>query len=50
VLGGYTIPYYFPWTMILTALPLALGIALAAAWWPARRCVNMNVVKAISYE
>lgn len=50
VLGGYTIPFYFPWTMIIAALPLAFGIALAAAWWPARRCVSMNIVQAISYE
>jgi putative ABC transport system permease protein len=50
VLGGYTIPYYFPWTMIVVALPLALGIALAAAWWPARRSVRMSVIEAINYE
>lgn len=50
VLGGYTIPYYFPWTMIIVALPLALGIALAAAWWPARRSVRTSVIEAISYE
>ena len=28
VLGGYTIPYYVPWTMILAALPVAFAIAL----------------------
>lgn len=50
VLGGYTIPYYFPWTMVIAALPLVLGIALAAAWWPARRCESMSIVQAISYE
>jgi putative ABC transport system permease protein len=50
VLGGYTIPYYFPWTMIIVALPLALGIALAAAWWPARRSVRTSVIEAINYE
>jgi putative ABC transport system permease protein len=50
VLGGYTIPYYFPWTMIAGALPVALGIALAAAWWPAQRSVRTNVIKAIGYE
>jgi putative ABC transport system permease protein len=50
VLGGYTIPYYFPLTVIGAALPLALGIALVAAWWPARRAVNMSVIEAINYE
>jgi len=31
-------------------LPLVLLIALAAAWWPARRAVNLNVIEAIGYE
>ena len=50
VLGGYTIPYYFPWTMLLAALPVALGIALLSAWWPARQAVSMSVIKALNYE
>jgi ABC-type lipoprotein release transport system permease subunit len=25
-------------------------IALAAAWWPARRAVNLRVAEAIGYE
>lgn len=50
VLGGYTIPYYFPWTMLAAALPVAFGIALLSAWWPARQAVSMNVIKALNYE
>ena len=50
VLGGYTIPFYFPWAMLLAALPVAFGIALLSAWWPARQAVSMNVVKALNYE
>ncbi|HQR34468.1 MAG TPA: ABC transporter permease [Blastocatellia bacterium] len=50
MIGGFTIPFRFPVTIVLIALPLALLIALAAAWWPARKAVNLNVVEAIGYE
>ena len=50
VLGGYTIPYYVPWTMILAALPVAFAIALLSAWGPARQAVSMSVIKALNYE
>ena len=50
VLGGYSIPYYFPWTMLLAAFPVAVGIALLSAWWPARQAVSMNVIEALNYE
>jgi len=50
MIGGYTIPFRFPLTIVLVALPIALLIALAAAWWPARKAVNLRVVEAIGYE
>jgi putative ABC transport system permease protein len=50
MIGGFTIPFRFPLAIVLIALPLALLIALAAAWWPARKAVNLNVVEAIGYE
>jgi putative ABC transport system permease protein len=50
VIGGFTIPYYFPLTMVLLSLPIVLIIALLAAWWPARRAVNLRVAEAIGYE
>lgn len=50
MIGGYTIPFRFPLTIVLVALPIALVIALAAAWWPARKAVNLRVVEAIGYE
>lgn len=50
MIGGFTIPFSFPVGIVLIALPIALVIALAAAWWPARRAVNMRVVEAIGYE
>ncbi len=50
MIGGYTIPFAFPVKIILVALPIVLAIALLAAWWPARRAVNLRVVEAIGYE
>jgi putative ABC transport system permease protein len=50
MIGGFTIPFSFPVGIVLIALPIALVIALAAAWWPARKAVNLRVVEAIGYE
>ncbi|MEP7270782.1 MAG: FtsX-like permease family protein [Acidobacteriota bacterium] len=50
MIGGYTIPYRFPFWLILVTLPIVLVIALVAGWWPARRAVRLNVVEAIGYE
>jgi putative ABC transport system permease protein len=50
MIGGYTIPFMFPVWIILIAIPIVLVIALVAAWWPARRAVNISVVEAIGYE
>lgn len=50
MIGGWAIPFEFPLWMIGAALPVAISIALAAAWWPARRAVGLNIVEAIGYE
>jgi putative ABC transport system permease protein len=50
MIGGYTIPFMFPATIVLISAPIVLLIALAAAWWPARRAVRLSVVEAIGYE
>jgi putative ABC transport system permease protein len=50
MIGGYTIPFEFPASIILIATPIVLVISLLAAWWPARRAVNVSVVEAIGYE
>jgi putative ABC transport system permease protein len=50
MIGGYTIPFAFPVKIILIAAPIVLAIALLAAWWPARRAVNLRVIEAIGYE
>ncbi len=50
MIGGYTIPFAFPAKMVLIASPITLAISLSAAWWPARRAMNLKVVEAIGYE
>jgi putative ABC transport system permease protein len=50
VLAGYTVPFYYPWTMIAVTLPIVVAISLVAAWWPARRAVRTRVIEAIAYE
>jgi putative ABC transport system permease protein len=50
VLAGYSIPFYFPWTMVLYSLPLVTAFSLAAAWWPAHNAARTNVIEAIGYE
>jgi putative ABC transport system permease protein len=50
LLAGFTIPFAFPLSLIVMTLPLVVAIALVAAWWPARRAVQLKVVEAIGYE
>jgi putative ABC transport system permease protein len=50
VLAGYDVPYVFPWQLILESLPLVTAVSLVAAWLPARRAMQVQVVEAIGYE
>jgi putative ABC transport system permease protein len=50
VLAGYSVPYDFPWTIVLLSLPVVAAVSLAAGWWPARNAACMNVIEAIGYE
>jgi putative ABC transport system permease protein len=50
VLAGYEVPYSFPWTLILASLPVVTAVALLAAWLPARRAMQVQVIEAIGYE
>ncbi|HUK91415.1 MAG TPA: ABC transporter permease, partial [Blastocatellia bacterium] len=50
VFGGYSVPFRFPVVLILLSVPIVIGIALAAAWGPARLAAKMNVVTAIGSE
>jgi putative ABC transport system permease protein len=50
VLAGYTVPFQFPWALVLWTFPAVIVIALLAGWLPARRAMRMQVVEAIGYE
>jgi putative ABC transport system permease protein len=49
-LAGYTVPFFYPWKMILMTLPIVLIISLIAGWWPAKRAAQVQVIEAIGYE
>jgi putative ABC transport system permease protein len=48
--GGYSVPFYFPRTLILLSIPIVIAIALAAAWWPAKLASDASVVAALGSE
>jgi putative ABC transport system permease protein len=50
VLAGYTVPFYFPWIMVAYTLPVVVAASLLAAWLPARRAMQLQVIEAIGYE
>jgi putative ABC transport system permease protein len=50
MIAGFTLPLAFPLSLGFITFPLVLLIALAAAWWPARRAVQLPVSEAIGYE
>jgi putative ABC transport system permease protein len=50
VLAGYEVPFYFPWRLVLEAIPAVVAVALLAAWIPARHAMQMVVIEAIGYE
>lgn len=49
-LAGYDVPFQYPWLMVALALPGVLILSIAAAWFPARRAVSVQVAEAIAYE
>ena len=49
-LVGYSVPFIFPWLLILQILPAVTAVSLLAAWLPARRAARMPVIEAIGYE
>ena len=50
VLAGYSVPFFVPWALILTRLPIVIVIALLAGWWPAQHAVGKQIIEAIGYE
>jgi putative ABC transport system permease protein len=50
VLAGYSVPFFFPWLLILETLPAVIVVSLLAGWFPARRAMQAPVMEAIGYE
>jgi len=50
VLTGYSIPFYFPWILVLYTFPAVVAASLLAAWLPARTAMRSQVIEAIGYE
>jgi putative ABC transport system permease protein len=50
VLAGYEVPFYFPWLLVLEAIPAVVAVSLLAAWIPAHHAMQMVVIEAIGYE
>jgi len=49
-LTGIPLGYYFPFSIAIILLPVILGAALAAAFWPAESAVRSSLVEALEYE
>lgn len=47
---GFVMPYFFPWSGIITAAIAGFAFALLAAWYPARRAAHLDIVAALHYE
>ena len=50
VVAGFTVELIFPYTMVLTAVPFVIVVAVVAAFLPAMRAARTNVVEAVGYE
>ncbi len=50
IIAGVSLPFRFPLQLILTSLPVALVVAMLAAWVPARRAVKLQVIAALGAE
>ena len=48
--GGFVMPYYFPYTGLLLAVAVGLLIGVGAAVLPARRAARLDIVAALRYE
>lgn len=50
IIAGVSLPFSFPWELILTSLPIAMVVAIVAAWVPARRAATLRVITALGAE
>ncbi|MBA3767520.1 MAG: ABC transporter permease [Acidobacteria bacterium] len=50
IIAGFNLQFHFPFATVLLMIPAVLAVALAAAWWPARRAMRLRIREAIGYE
>lgn len=50
VVAGFSVELIFPYTMVLTAVPFVIVVAVGAAFLPAMKAARTNVVEAVGYE
>ena len=47
---GWVVHFYVPWAALGTTFGLGVIVTLIAAWYPARRAANIEIVDALDYE
>jgi ABC-type antimicrobial peptide transport system permease subunit len=47
---GWLIELEFPWSALLPALGLGVGVGLLAGWLPARRAARVDIAEVLSHE
>jgi putative ABC transport system permease protein len=50
VLAGFSLPFRFPYLLLLSSIPAVILVALLSAWLPARRASELEIAEAIDYE
>jgi ABC-type antimicrobial peptide transport system permease subunit len=47
---GFTLPYTYPWAMLLPLAVVTLGLAALAALMPARRAARLQIVETLRFD
>lgn len=50
VVAGFSLPYYYSYTLLAVSIPTVIVIAVLSAWFPARKAARLQVAEAIGYE
>ncbi len=50
IIAGFSLPFRFPYTLVLISIPVVIIVALFSAWLPARQAANLDPAEAIEYE
>ncbi|MCO6510892.1 MAG: ABC transporter permease [Aridibacter famidurans] len=48
--AGFRLPFRFPFTLLLAAIPLVVAVAAISAWYPARKAARLNVAEGLVHE